>query len=86
MILMGNQVENHWSKFGCEDCMVVTASPMGMRVGVESSGGMGKDRGCESLLTLTTDSKARGSNCPQRELRSLLSPSVGVPRSMASKR
>lgn len=59
MILMGNQVENHWSKFGCEDCLVVTTSPMGMRVGVESGGGMGKDRGCESVLTLTIDSKAR---------------------------
>lgn len=42
MILMGNQVENHWSKFGCEDCMSVTTSPTAMRVGVESGRGMGK--------------------------------------------
>lgn len=33
VISMGNQVENHWSKFGFEDRVVVTTSPMGMRWG-----------------------------------------------------
>jgi len=49
MILMGNQSEDRWSEFGVEDHGVVTMSPM-----VRGRGG-----GCESLLTLTTDSKAR---------------------------
>lgn len=51
MVLTGNQVENHWSKVGFEDHMVVSMSPMGMGMGVCGN------EGCESPLTLTTEAK-----------------------------